>query len=62
MDEVGSVGPSPLAPTAYGYSHLRRQGCRETVSDGVRAEVDGRLLHPKDVDPVEQGAREELAA
>ena len=26
----------------------------------MRTEVDGRLLHPQDVDPLEQGARQEL--
>jgi len=59
---VGPGGSNPLAPTTYEYSHLRRQRRREAVADGMRAKVDGRLLHAQDVDPVEQGAREELAA
>jgi hypothetical protein len=31
------------------------------MSDGVRAEVDGRFLNPENVDAVEKRAREELA-
>ncbi len=56
------AGLSPLAPTTYEYSHLYRQRRCEAVSNGVRAKVDGRLLHPQDVDPVEERARQELAS
>ena len=59
-DEVG--GSNPLAPTTYDYSHLRRERCSETVSDGVRAEVDGRFCDPQNVDPIKERARQELAA
>ncbi len=57
-----SLASTPLAPTTYEYSDLPRQRCRETVPDGVRAEVDGRFLDPENVDPVEQRAGEELTA
>jgi len=46
--KVPKGGLSPLAQTTYEYSHLRRECCRKAVSDGVRAEVDGRLLDPQD--------------
>ena len=52
-DEVG--GSNPLAPTTYGYSQLSRQHRREAMTDRVRAERDGRLPHPQDLDAVEQG-------
>jgi len=32
------------------------------MADRMRAEVNGRLLDAQDIDPVEQGAREELSA
>ena len=51
-----SLASTPLAPTIYEYSHLFRQRCRKAVSDGVRAEVDGRFLNPENVDAVEPWA------
>ncbi len=59
---VGPGGSTPLAPTIYEYSHFPWQRFGKAVSDSVRAEADSRLPHSQDVDPVEEGAGQNLAA
>jgi hypothetical protein len=60
ISTLRSVWEAPILspPTTYEYSQLRRQRRREAVPHRVRAEVDGRLPDPQDLDAVEQGARQ----
>lgn len=71
-DEVGSAGPSPLAPTIRTYcsrNHLhgdeQRRGAeriRPAVRIGLRRGVDGHGPHPQDLHRLEQCLRQRSPA
>ena len=61
-DDMVIVVATPLAPTIYGYSDRLRKRRGEPMTDRMFAQVDCGFTQAEHVDPVEQSARQELAA